>query len=196
MGTRHLTCVCVNGEYRIAQYGQWDGYPDGQGLTALKFVRDQMDRSDFKRKVLATTEVSQEERSRRYAEVGHDGSEWVSMDISNKFKERWPHLNRDMGAEILQYIQDQPEGLGIQRQLEFAADSLFCEWAWVIDLDKGTFEAFKGFNKEPLAEGERFGFLKPDNPEYYPVKKAAAWFLDALPTDEEFLAAFKDDEDE
>ena len=39
MGTRHLTAVHVDGEYKIAQYGQWDGYPEGQGMTALTFAR-------------------------------------------------------------------------------------------------------------------------------------------------------------
>ena len=27
MGTRNLTCVFKDGEYKVAQYGQWDGYP-------------------------------------------------------------------------------------------------------------------------------------------------------------------------
>ncbi len=47
-GTRNLTCVVVGGEYKVAQYGQWDGYPSGQGLTALNFLRG-MDREAFYR---------------------------------------------------------------------------------------------------------------------------------------------------
>ena len=39
METRHLTLVYKNGAFKVAQYGQWDGYPSGQGLTALKFLR-------------------------------------------------------------------------------------------------------------------------------------------------------------
>ena len=27
MGTRNLTAVYLDGEYKIAQYGQWDGLP-------------------------------------------------------------------------------------------------------------------------------------------------------------------------
>lgn len=33
MGTRHLICVYYKRRFAIAQYGQWDGYPGGQGLT-------------------------------------------------------------------------------------------------------------------------------------------------------------------
>lgn len=32
MGTRHLIKVKYKGEIKVSQYGQWDGYPDGQGL--------------------------------------------------------------------------------------------------------------------------------------------------------------------
>lgn len=31
MGTRNLTAVYLDGQYKVAQYGQWDGYPEGQG---------------------------------------------------------------------------------------------------------------------------------------------------------------------
>ncbi|KAI5238362.1 hypothetical protein E4T43_07446 [Aureobasidium subglaciale] len=40
MGTRNLTIVYYKGRYRIAQYGRWDGCPDGQGLTILHFLKD------------------------------------------------------------------------------------------------------------------------------------------------------------
>ena len=43
MGTRNLTAVYLDGQYKVAQYGQWDGYPEGQGITALTFLRDKMD---------------------------------------------------------------------------------------------------------------------------------------------------------
>lgn len=39
MGTRHLICVFYQGRFVVAQYGQWDGYPEGQGVKILKFLR-------------------------------------------------------------------------------------------------------------------------------------------------------------
>ena len=39
MGTRNLTCVIKDGKYRVAQYGQWDGYPEGQGMNILNFLK-------------------------------------------------------------------------------------------------------------------------------------------------------------
>ena len=33
MGTRHITAVVSEGQFVVAQYGQWDGYPTGQEMT-------------------------------------------------------------------------------------------------------------------------------------------------------------------
>jgi hypothetical protein len=39
MGTRNLTKVIdKDGITRVAQYGQWDGYPEGQGKSMLDFI--------------------------------------------------------------------------------------------------------------------------------------------------------------
>jgi hypothetical protein len=76
--------------------------------------------------------------------------------------------------------------------LEFAADSLFCEWAYVIDFDSNTFDVYKGFNTQPLKETDRFYFLE-DKAEgnYHPVVIMASYCLDDLPTEKHFLAELK-----
>lgn len=38
MGTRHLIIIYYKGEYVIIQYGQWDGYPSGQGRDIVNFI--------------------------------------------------------------------------------------------------------------------------------------------------------------
>lgn len=99
------------------------------------------------------------------------------------------------GVETHRYYS---EGMKLQDSINFAADGLFCEWAWVIDLDAGTFEGYCGFGQTSLAENDRFYFLRDlekDNG-YHGVRLAAKWNLDALPTDEEFLTAFKNDDEE
>ena len=40
MGTRHSQMVINKaGETKVVQYGQWDGYPSGQGVDILAFLR-------------------------------------------------------------------------------------------------------------------------------------------------------------
>lgn len=64
MGTRHLTLVQHNNEMKVAQYGQWDGYPKGQGKTVLEFLhKANMDK--FKKqlaKVRFTTNVEKDKK--------------------------------------------------------------------------------------------------------------------------------------
>jgi len=71
----------------------------------------------------------------------------------------YPELSRDTGGDILKLIMFKNK-TKLKNSLNFAADSLFCEWAYVIDLDKNTYEVYKGFNKEPLDESERFYLLQ------------------------------------
>ena len=41
MGTRNLTMVIdQKGKKKVAQYGQWDGYPSGVGANVLKFLEN------------------------------------------------------------------------------------------------------------------------------------------------------------
>lgn len=51
MGTRSLICVFKDGEYKVAQYSQWDGYPEGHGIGVLKFLTKEMDRNLFETKL-------------------------------------------------------------------------------------------------------------------------------------------------
>ena len=97
----------------------------------------------------------------------------------------------------------------LQNSLNFAADSLFCEWVYVIDLDKNTFEIYEGFNHEPLTQDDRFYFLMNEankinnerknshkTESYYPVKFVAEYDLDALPNETDFINAFNSEEEE
>jgi hypothetical protein len=195
MGTRNLTMVFADGKYKLAQYCQWDGYPEGQGETVLEFARDKMDRATFLANLDKCREIDSEEMQRRYASVGADGSGWVNMEVADRFKAKWPQLNRDMGADVLELIQGTPDGLDLHSHLSFAGDGLFCEWAYVLDFDKGALEVYRGFNKKPLEASERFASFKSENG-YTPIKFAKSWPLDALPTNEEFFKALVPPEDE
>lgn len=189
MGTRNLTMVFKDGEYKVAQYGQWDGHPDGQGLTALTFLRDKMNRELFFARLATTFEPNDAQIAEYNARIKAENSSVARL---------YPSLTRDTGAEILLMIQNSTDPLPLRLEKEFAGESVMCEWAWVADFDKGTFEGFKGFNETPLVEDDRFfGFPQERASSYYPVKLVASFPLDNLPSDKDFLAEFRDpDEDE
>nr|DAN70796.1 MAG TPA: hypothetical protein [Caudoviricetes sp.] len=79
MGTRNLTAVYLDGQYKVAQYGQWDGYPEGQGITALTFLRDKMDLELFKEALRNSSYIPSEELTalwKQYGQTRTDGSRW------------------------------------------------------------------------------------------------------------------------
>ncbi len=208
MGTRNLTLVQLGGTYKVAQYGQWDGYPEGQGQTVVEFlqtVKTKKALKAFAEKVSALTVISHEEIERRWKEVGADGSGFVGMEIANEFKKRWPHLQRDCAAEILEHISN-GTAKEVWLDTDFAKDSLFCEWAYLIDLDAGTFEVFKGCNKRPLSKNARFYFdgyksetsyqkrdknfkvIEGEFYHYYPIRLKKKYSLREIPSLKQFLA--------
>lgn len=203
MGTRNLTMVIANGKTKVAQYGQWDGYPSGQGTTILAFLHTLANMDEFKQKVTKCKFISGKELERRYKELGITG-DFMNLEQAARFKAKYPQFDRDMAAEVLQEIYK-----GNVNELDnsesFAADSLFCEYAYVIDLDKNTFEIYEGFNKEPLSESERFYYLQAKNKhvakhrgesQYYPVKHLKTYSLNSLPTEEAFLQELEPQETE
>lgn len=173
MGTRHLTCVVKDGEFKVAQYGQWDGYLTGQGHTICDFVMRRLQTpgglETFKKRVDSVVEVDEKYIRKALAEVGSaDGS--MTMDQSDEWNKKYPNFSRDFGARILDYVFWNPKAKVVLSQ-EFAGDSLFCEWCYVIDLDNDVLEIYKGFNQEPVPEGERFhGFKTDENGKYQPVR--------------------------
>lgn len=112
-----------------------------------------------------------------------------------------------VGLEILRVIRDNNLGrikdrmlIPVEKQtfddtLKFAANSLLCEWAYVVDFDRNTFEVFEGCNRDQLDDSERFKFLEGAtvDKEYQPVKLAARFPLDNLPSDKQFEAFFKEE---
>lgn len=177
MGTRNLTMVVLDGEYRVAQYGQFDGYPSGQGATVLEFL-EKWNRELFLEKLKATRFATSEELGVMQTEFEKQGESWW---------EEHSHISREMAAKILPFVQREEPGLVLKNELDFAADSVMCEYAYLIDLDHDRLEVYRGFNEKDLTAEDRFHALPlPERAHNYrQIKLAASYALNALPTVEQ-----------
>ena len=132
MGTRGLMAIQCDNEYHVAQYFQFDSYPSGVGREVLEFAATSLN----------TPSKLEKFRENVRKNCGFD----PSVDPEDEIYDATALL-----VEIAKGNEYFFPG-----SLNFAGDSLFCEWAYVIDLDKETVECFKGFNTTPLTPEDRF----------------------------------------
>lgn len=144
MGTRNLIMVKLNGKRRVAQYCQWDGYPTGQGKEIASFLQ-RANLDTFAKKVEALTFATDKEIKDTWTKAGADPeSDLVSFAIAEKHTAMYPEFSRDTGAKVLGLIQ-RGKVKKVQNSVDFLKDSLFCEWAYEIDLDKKCVNVYRGF---------------------------------------------------
>ena len=169
------------------------GTREDRGVTILKFLRDPLKRNHLKDALSRVKFVTAAEVEQWYIAAGaQPGSSLVSMDVVARVNRDHPYISRELGAEILTKIISADEVVEVTDSREFVRDSLFCEWAYVIDYDKGTFEVYRGFNEKPVPEGERFAAVDaprehvPGGTAYYAIKHVMTYKLDDLPTTRQF----------
>ena len=132
MGTRHLICVVSDNQYRIAQYGQWDGYPEGQGAAILEFLKSPMAKQ-LKNNLERCSWITNDEYNKLWKEFGADATQpYIDCDVYQSFSEKYPQLSRDTGAKILKIAAGATGEMKLQNSLDFSQDSLFCEWAYTL----------------------------------------------------------------
>jgi hypothetical protein len=183
MGTRHLICVVQNEEFKLANYGQYDGSPSWQGADIIEFLNSSFNKEIFSQKISLLKPYTDEQISDFFEK--------------SEITDEMPiYFSRETGAKILPYIQNAESEIPTILELEFSGDSQMCEWAYVIDLDKDTFEVFKGKNTSPLDKNnplERF-INQPiqvgKDKVYYQIKHLKTFNLSELPSKDEFKKMF------
>lgn len=200
MGTRNLTMVVCDGKMKVAQYGQWDGYPDGQGVTILNFLSNKENITKLKDKLKCVRFLEPKGKDKELVESYDKNAPVWSNDPDNRTEEQksWfeNYINRDIAGEILEKIANSERSEIILRDHSgFIKDSLFCEWAYLVDLDKNTFEVYEGYQKEKLPEDQRFYSVETKDG-YYPCKMVQTFNLDNLPNTDLFLRMFQEKEEE
>jgi hypothetical protein len=173
MGTRNLTMVLRNNEIKVAQYCQWDGHFDSQGKTVFEFITKEMKQEQFTKAIEECRFLTELEVSYRLSEIGIN-SDWINLKQGNELNKAYPALSRDPGAKILELIQNE-NIRELVDNVSFASNSLFCEYAYLIDLDNNLLEVYSGFQKLTLTDADRFNHLtsnpnlKSGDVRYYPI---------------------------
>lgn len=167
MGTRSLICVVQNGEYKVAQYAQWDGNPSGQGHEAVEFILSSTNMDRLRNALSKVRFLEPEGRDKEFLEQYNN-----NLKEPSNYSWFMNFITRDLGSKVLtSIINSTDEEILLKNTIDFAKDSLFCEWAYVVNLDNDTLEIYQGFNEQPVDPSERFyeeNFVPDDG--YYQVK--------------------------
>ncbi|RJL21102.1 hypothetical protein [Bailinhaonella thermotolerans] len=184
MGTRGFIGFVIDGHEKIA-YVHADSYPGGVGASVLSWLRlAAADLGELRRRVRALRVV--DPGTRPGAEDIEALKEFAFQRVSTGRLDDW--------YVLLRRTQGRPELMlaagVIEDARDFPADSLDCEWGYLIDLDAAAFEVYRGFQRRPHAEGRFAG--RPSPPHhvgaYYPVKRVGRWGLSDLPGEDTFLS--------
>jgi hypothetical protein len=133
MGTRHHQKVINKwGELKVSQYGQWDGYPNGQGFDILNYLKQ------------GNLDKYQEELDKLHL-ITDEEVKIVATDP--KWQENYPYMSRDCGSKIHQMIED-----GEVKFVQFIDDEeakRWCQGFYTIDFQQNKFIAeFNGVIRE------------------------------------------------
>lgn len=172
MGTRHLIKVKKGGKIRVSQYGQWDGYPDGQGVDILKFLRNKIKVEELSLALEKVRFLDRQDKDKEFIELyDKNAPEW-SSEPDNRTEEQkyWftTFITRDLGAKLLDNLItcEDKEILLIE---DIDPDG-WCEGYFTIDLDNMT------YNLKYSTFDETFD-------------------INDLPDEEDFLLKFKEDDE-
>jgi hypothetical protein len=189
MGTRGFVGFVIDGTEKIA-YNQFDSYPSGLGATVLSWLST------------AVSDMDALRASVRELRVVEDGSTPTPEDIERLrgFANQNVSTQRlDEWYVLLRETQGQPELMlkagVIEDASNFPTDSLFAEYGYIVDLDAGSLEAYRGFQRSGHTKG-RFADRPRADTGYAPVALAASWPLNELPTEKDFVQAIDPDEED
>lgn len=92
---------------------------------------------------------------------------YSDLGVSHRSYEDWYCLLRHTQGKLIDTLE---AGYGVESK-SFISDSLFCEWAYVVNLDTNCIEVYKGFQTVPHKKGRYAEDLVVENhrsSQYYP----------------------------
>jgi len=156
MSTRGAYGYRIDGKDKIG-YNHFDSYPAYLGIKIMEFIKETPDDKlkEFAKNlrlvnndIPITTKDIQEYNKYCNLEVNDGDLSWYSL---------------------LREAQGDLSAPATEDSADFLEDSLFCEWAYIVNIDTGKLEIYRGHNQEPSANHGRYANIEYDNG-YYGVK--------------------------
>jgi len=183
MSTRGAIGFKIDGEYKVT-YNHSDSYPEYLGDRVVEFMKKVVKEKkldilrenvrNVKMRLESTPPTAMEqERFQKFADTG----------VSSGNLDEWYVLLRNaQGIEGIEAIYKGKLDVMIN-SFRFLADSLFCEYAYIINLDNDTIEFYKGFNKQAQKTNPLPIDQKKDDSGYYPVRFKGSCPFTEIPED-------------
>jgi hypothetical protein len=184
MGTRGSFGFHLDGQ-DLLSYNQFDSYPEGKGEENLAWLRTYLEHHTVDDLCTAVRglRVVREQGPLPTPEDIKRLAPWTDLRVSEQSPQDWYCLTRLSHGSLEAILAS---GYLMEANT-FILDSLFCEWAYVVNLDDETFEIYRGFQKAPPV-GRYSAYVPPppketmkDFPTYYACGLVAALPLAALP---------------
>jgi hypothetical protein len=184
MGTRGAFGVTIDGVDKIG-YNQYDSYLSVGGMNTLRFLRETLQSphrgEGWLRDKAARLRLVSEGRGKPTKADIQALKPFTDLGVSTGKTDDWYCLTRHThgsleGILVCGYILD---------SLSFLSDSLFCEYAYVINCDTRKLEVYRGYQRKPHRRG-RFAEMveqaEGGRDQYYPVALVTALSFDKLPS--------------
>jgi hypothetical protein len=153
MGTRNMTMVINQlGETKVAQYGQWDGYPSGVGAGLLELLKNAEAFSKLKENLSKVRFIDEEGQDKDFVEsYNKNAPEW-SNDPDNRTPEQiewWgKYGTRDLAYRVLYNIAESTEDeILIFNREETAKEDGWVDFSYVVNLQDNTFSVYELLDK-------------------------------------------------
>jgi len=183
MGTRGLYGIRKNGIDK-ATYNHFDSYPDWLGKEISKFCINNSvgDLENFFNNIKLVDEESNptDEQIEECKAAGY-----ADFSVSNGDENEWYCLLRELQGNFTEYQKciDNNSNVYMTDGIDFIKDSLWCEYAYIINLDDNVLEFYVGNQTEPQ-EGNRYGtevsYDGFDGTKFYPCKLLMTFPLEEM----------------
>ena len=178
MGTRGSYGFRKNGIDKLT-YNHFDSYPDYLGRRVVEFCKNHTieELNKLYDKIVLVNERNDIPNADQIKHCVDNG--WCDLSVSNQSTDDWYCLLRNIQGDLEELNKAKEQAYMIDNH-NFIKDSLWCEYAYIINLDDKILEFYEGFQKTPQ-EGNRYGFTIKDGYDgYYPCKLSLTFPLNEI----------------